>query len=124
MINPNVMQGNNNMRMPMNQMQQNHPRQHLIQGIPSQNIQGIQQTQVVNQQNIINQQQQQQQQVQQQQPVQNIPPPPYPEPPPPYPGPVAGQNQVSYYFFVHLAFKEKFNFDLKTILISEKKMHF
>lgn len=94
MANPNVMQGN--MRMPMNQMQPNHPRQQLIQGIPSQNIPGMQ-NQVVNQQNIINQQHQQQVQVQQQQqqPVQNIPPPPYPEPPPPYPGPVAGQSQVS-----------------------------
>lgn len=82
------MQGNPNMRMPINQMQQN-PRQNLIQGIPQQqNIQGMQ-PQVVNQQPIIGQQQQQQQ------PGQNIPPPPYPEPPPPYPGQaIAGQSQV------------------------------
>jgi hypothetical protein len=88
MINPNMVQGNPNMRMPLNQMQQN-PRQNLIQGIPQQqNIQGMQ-PQVVNQQPIIGQQQQQQQ------PGQNIPPPPYPEPPPPYPGQTnSGQSQV------------------------------
>lgn len=81
-----MMQGNPNMRMPLNQMQQN-PRQNLIQGIQQQqNIQGMQ-PQVVNQP-IIGQQQQQQA-------GQNIPPPPYPEPPPPYPGQtISGPSQV------------------------------
>lgn len=85
MINPNMMQGNQNQqRMALPQIPQNRPT--LMQNVQQQmnpNIQGIQSPMVG--QSMIAQQPQQQ----------AAPPPPYPEPPPPYPGQsITGQTQV------------------------------
>ncbi|KAG5672534.1 hypothetical protein PVAND_002656 [Polypedilum vanderplanki] len=83
MVNPNMMQQN----------QQNNPRMalpHMVQNRPNM-MQNAQQQQInPNIQGLINQTQQPQQQQAQQ--SQQVPPPPYPEPPPPYPG-QANQNQ-------------------------------
>jgi hypothetical protein len=95
MINPNIIQGNQNSpRMSLPQLGQNRPN--MTQGaqqLMNANIQGLQSP--IGNQQIINQQSQQQSAV--------PPPPPYPEPPPPYPGQsISGQNQVFFSLFLNI----------------------